>query len=104
MVVNAYDGPPDAGAGSGRCLRDSGHGDVNLSTPVVLEDDRGTVLRRTKLGPGRAVGNACVFTFTLAVEEGSSYYVVSVGNHRSTPYTFAQLGVPDAVALTEGTS
>jgi hypothetical protein len=103
IVANAYDGPPDAGADSGRCLHDSGHGDVNLSTPVVLEDDRGTVLRRTTLGPGRAVGNACVFTFTLAVEEGSPYYVVSVGNHRSTPYTFAQLGVPDAVALTEGT-
>jgi len=104
IVVNAYDnGPLRAGAGSGRCLRDSGHGDVNLLTPVVLEDDHGTVLRRTKLGPGRVVGDACVFTFALAVEEGSPYYVVTVGNHRSTQYTFAQLQVPDAVALTEGT-
>src|SRR3954469_23003977 len=95
IVVNAYDASPRPGASSGRCLRDSGHGDVNLSTPVVLEDDRGRVLRRTKLGPGRAVGDACVFTFALTVEEGSPYYVVSVGNHRSTQYTFAQLGVPD---------
>jgi len=103
IVANAYDRPPRPGTGFGRCLSDSGHGDVNRVTPVVLEDDHGRVLRRTTLGPGRVVGDSCVFTFALTVEEGSPYYVISVGHHRSTQYTFAQLQVPDAVALTDRT-
>jgi len=99
-VRNAF-GPARPGAGARRCAAGSAQLDVNPNTPVVIEDSRGTALARTQLGPGNVVGDTCVYRFSLAVESGSLYYVITVGNHRSTQYTFAQLQRPDAVALTD---
>ena len=75
---------------------------MNPKTPVVVEGDHNKELSRTKLGPGRVVGDACVFRFTFAVEEGERSYIVSVGKRALSQYTFAGLRQPDAVALVIG--
>lgn len=94
--------------GSGGCEGNSGYGDLNSITQVVVADNHGKELTRTELGSGEQSGDStsttatCTFTFTFKVKKGPSYYVVSVGHRGSSQYTFDQIQEPDAVALVIG--
>jgi FHA domain len=100
--TNEFESPNFTTDGAGGCEGNSGYGDLNSITQVVVTDDHAKEVARTELGQGRASARDCVFTFTFKVKEGPKYYVVTVGRRGSSQYTFAQLQQPDSISLIIG--
>ena len=87
------------------CSGEGGYGDINSSTAVILRDREGSELSRAELGFGDGNGKTCEFSFRLqGITEGSpgDVYVLEVGDRGEISYSFAELRVPGAVALTIG--
>lgn len=100
---NEFADPNYTDDGVAGCQGDSGYGDLNSITQVVVTDDHGREVARTQLGSGNDSSGSCVFTFQFDVQEGPEYFVVSVGDRGSSQYTFDELKEPGAVALIIGT-
>lgn len=87
------------------CSGSGGYGDISASTAAVLRDRDGQELARTSLGPGSVDGDSCVFEFRLTdITEGSpgDVYVLEVGDRGQLDYSFLELTIPGAVALSLG--
>ena len=111
FTVNSYE--TGSNIGSRGCEGSGGYGDVNASTAVVVTNTKGDTLTRTELGsgmPGPPVDSPeknhiygwCEFTFHFDVTEGEDSYVVRVGDRGEVGYTFDELRVPGAIALSLG--
>ena len=88
-----------------RCTGDGGYSDLNASTAVIVRDREGTELSRTDLGAGVGERGKCTFSFTLRdVSEGApgDIYVLEVGDRGEISYSFLELLIPGAVALSIG--
>jgi hypothetical protein len=102
VIRNTRSGPQYVTNAERVCAGGPGLRDLNARTRVVVDGDHGNEVTRTVLGHGHVGGDACVFRFSFTVAKGPRYYVVSVGQHSSAEYTFAQLQQPDAVTLAIG--
>lgn len=97
---------PNYTMGVDGCEGDSGYGDLNSLTQVVVKDDHGEEVARTQLGTGHDTGDTvfggCKFDFTFDVAKGPKYFVVSVGRRGESTYTYEELSEPGAVELSIG--
>jgi len=77
---------------------------ISPDTPVVVKDNKGNELVRGPLGTGvfYAKQGACQFRFTLTIPGGHDFYVISVGDHAATKYTWERLALPCAIDLNVG--
>jgi hypothetical protein len=96
---NEFDDPNFSSDGAGGCEGDSGYGDLNSITQVVVTDNKGKEADRTQLDSGRKDYGDCVFTFDFVVPKGPRFFVVSVGDRGSSQYTYEELKVPGAILL-----
>ncbi len=90
---------------SAGCSGDGGYSDLNGSTAVIIRDRDGTELGRTDLGSGRGTIGECTFNFIVRdISEGApgDVYVLEVGDRGEISYSFLELQIPGAVALSIG--
>lgn len=87
----------------GACEGDGGYGDLNSATAVIVRNSEGDEVARTALGSGSPTGlTICEFTFTFELKEGEETYILSIGDRGEFSYSWNEITLPGAVALTIG--
>jgi hypothetical protein len=71
-----------------QCLLAPEYQGIQKGTDVVVRDTDGTVIGRTKLGPGRGVGPFCEFLFAIRVPN-RALYSISIGDRGQITYSRA---------------